>query len=102
MDNEEPKPLSWEQQEEEIRVLNSLCIAEARTIIKGESTTVKFITKEGESIFESVADGIDMLARCSSIAKQWTAERRQAKPKDVDEDDVKQASSEDLMKAANK
>src|SRR5688572_28986168 len=102
MDDKESEPLTWEEQEEEIRRLNSLAIKFAGDVIEGADMEVKFVTKSGDPVYTTKSDGIDMLSRCSSIAKQWTAERRQSRPKGEDDDDVKQASAEDLMKAANK
>jgi hypothetical protein len=71
--DEEDDTLSWEEQRDEIKRLNSICIKAAEQIITGKDETVKYYTKDSEPVYTTIADGLDMLSRCSSIARQWMA-----------------------------
>lgn len=79
--------MTWEEQRDEIERLNALCLEQAKEIIEGKSEIIKGYTKAGngqapEPIYITILDGVDLLSRCSSIAKQWTTELRHEKPKD--------------------
>lgn len=70
--------MTWEEQRDEIQRLNAKALKYASDLIDGTKVEQKGIDREGNPIFTEVSDGIDMLARCSTIAKQWMSEQRQA------------------------
>jgi len=88
---------TWEEQREEIQRLNDLCIEQAAKFIEDKEQIVKGVAKDGTPYYTSALDGMDMLARCSSIAKQWTSELRQSQPT---EKEKPEASDEQLARKA--
>lgn len=71
---------TWEEQRDEIQRLNSLALDHAKGLIDGTTVEEKGQDREGNPIYTEVSDGVDMLARCSTIAKQWMSEMRQSSP----------------------
>lgn len=69
--------MTWEEQRDEIQRLNAKALKYAGEMIDGTRVEEKGKDREGNPIFTEVSDGIDMLARCSTIARQWMAELRQ-------------------------
>lgn len=69
---------TWEEQRDEICRLNDLALEHAKGLIEGTTVEQKGEDKNGDPIYTEVSDGVDMLARCSTIAKQWMSEARQS------------------------
>jgi len=69
---------TWEEQRDEIQRLNDLALDYASGLIEGTTVEQKGEDKDGDPVYTEVSDGVDMLARCSTIAKQWMSEARQS------------------------
>lgn len=93
---------TWQEQSEEIQRLNDLALEHARNLIEGVTVEQKGTDKEGEPIYTDVADGVDMLARCSTIAKQWMSELRQGKQSEEDEKKPEEEPDDSLVRKARK
>jgi hypothetical protein len=93
----ESDSLTWEEQRDEIQRLNAKALKHAAGLIDGTTVEQKGTDREGDPLYTEVSDGVDMLARCSTIAKQWMSEIRQGSGGPVEPTDT-----DSLMRKAKK